>query len=164
MNEVSYQAIGSIRTPFLRPEDCPIQPVFSEAVGRVEVAPEYAGGLDDIEGFTHVHLIHHLHLAKAVRLRVTPFLQDEERGVFATRAPCRPNAIGMSIVRLARREGRVLHVEGVDMVDGTPLLDVKPYCPRFDSHPGASSGWFAAVDDETARHRGSRAGRDLAGA
>ena len=96
-------------------------------MGRVEVFPEYAEGLRDLEGFSHVYLIYQFHRTSGTKLTVKPFLQDVERGVFATRAPCRPNPLGLSLVRLVRRDGRVLHIEGVDVLNGTPLLDIKPY-------------------------------------
>ena len=162
MAEWRLEPIGVIRSPFGRPSEAPIQPVFaSGAKGRVELFPEYEDGLADIGGFTHVHLLYVFHLSKAVKLRIRPYLQEVERGVFATRAPCRPNRIGLSVVRLVRREGNVLHVEDVDVVDGTPLLDVKPFCPRFDAREGAGSGWLGQVDDATAEKRGRVAGRDL---
>lgn len=110
----------------------------------------------DLEGFSHVYLIYHFHRSGPARLVVKPFLQDVERGVFATRAPCRPNAVGLSIVELVRREGNVLHLDGVDILDGTPLLDVKPYTARFDRIESTRNGWQDEVDEETARERGKR--------
>jgi len=162
MDEWRLKPIGTIRSSFDEPSKAPIQPVFAAgAKGRVEVLPEYAEGLDDIGGFTHIFLLYAFHLSKGMKLRIRPYLQDVEHGVFATRAPCRPNPIGLSVVRLVRREGNVLHIEDVDVVDGTPLLDIKPFCPRFDARKGASSGWIGEVDDATAEERGRAAGRDL---
>jgi tRNA-Thr(GGU) m(6)t(6)A37 methyltransferase TsaA len=125
----------------------------------VEVFPEFAEGLRDLEGFSHVFLIYHFHRAGAMRLVVKPFLQDVERGVFATRAPCRPNAIGLSLVKLACRDGRELHVEGVDVLDGTPLLDIKPFIARFDRRDLTRDGWQEEVDEKAAEERGKRDGR-----
>jgi tRNA-Thr(GGU) m(6)t(6)A37 methyltransferase TsaA len=131
--------------------------VFAEGVpGRVELDAEYEEGLRDIEGFSHIYLIFAFDRAGEPRLSVTPYLGDAERGVFATRSPRRPNGLGMSLVRLVRREGTVLHVEDVDVLDGTPLLDIKPYIGRFDCREDARSGWQDDVDDETARTRGRR--------
>ena len=155
-----FQAIGVIRSPYSDPAQTPIQPVFAPGVaGRVELFPEYSDALKDLDGFSYVHLIYVLHLACTAKLRVKPFLHDVEHGIFATRSPTRPNPIGMSIVRLVRIEDTVLHVEDMDIVDGTPLLDIKPYAPRFDVRDGARSGWMDEVADATARQRGRRAGR-----
>ncbi|MHC4199032.1 MAG: tRNA (N6-threonylcarbamoyladenosine(37)-N6)-methyltransferase TrmO [Planctomycetota bacterium] len=163
MSEWRFNPIGVIRSPFDEPSNTPIQPVFAAgACGCVEVLQEYAEGLQDLEGFSHIYLVYVFHRVKGARLRVKPFLQDVEHGVFATRAPCRPSPVGLSIVRLVRREGAVLHVQDIDVVDGTPLLDIKPFVPRFDAREDASSGWLEEVDDRTAEVRGSIAGRDPA--
>jgi tRNA-Thr(GGU) m(6)t(6)A37 methyltransferase TsaA len=122
----------------------------------VEVLPEYTAGLRDLDGFSHIFLVYHFHLAGPAQLLVRPFLQDVERGLFATRAPCRPNPIGLSVVELVRREGNVLHVDGIDILDGTPLLDIKPYTAKFDRIETMRNGWQDEVDEETARLRGSR--------
>ncbi|RLE77724.1 MAG: tRNA (N6-threonylcarbamoyladenosine(37)-N6)-methyltransferase TrmO [Thermoprotei archaeon] len=143
-SEIVYRPIGVIRTPFKDVRGVPIQPTAAEGVrGVVEVYPEYADGLKDLEGFSHVILIYHFHLVRGYRLLVVPYLDSAARGVFATRAPARPNPIGMSVVRLVRVEGNLLHVEDVDIVDGTPLLDIKPYVPQFDCRPQARIGWLA---------------------
>jgi len=155
---ILYKPIGVIRSGHVTPEETPIQPVYSEGCqGRAEVFPEFAAGLRDVEGFSHIYLVYHLHKADRPRLTVKPFLQDVERGVFATRAPCRPNPIGLSVVRLVHREGNVLHLDGVDVLDGTPLLDIKPYTARFDHIETTRNGWQDEVDDETAQQRGRRA-------
>jgi tRNA (adenine37-N6)-methyltransferase len=155
-----FRAIGIIRSPYLDPAQTPIQPVFAPGVaGRVELFAEYAEGLKDLKGFSHVHLLYVLHFARMAKLQVKPFLHDVEHGIFATRSPTRPNPIGISIVRLVRIEDTVLHVEDMDIVDGTPLLDIKPYAPRFDVREGARSGWMEEVDEATALRRGRRAGR-----
>lgn len=154
---IELEPIGVVHTPHTRPEDTPIQPVYAEGIpGSVELLPEYEAGLRDIEGFSHVYLIYVFHRAKAARLEVTPYLGDETRGVFATRSPHRPNHIGVSLVRLVGREGRTLAIEDVDMLDGSPLLDIKPFSGRFETREGIRSGWLDEVDADTARKRGRR--------
>jgi tRNA-Thr(GGU) m(6)t(6)A37 methyltransferase TsaA len=140
---ITYHPIGVLHSEHRVPAQTPIQPVYAVGCqGRAEVFPEFAAGLADLEGFSHVYIIYHLHQARTPKLKVKPFLQDVERGVFATRAPSRPNPIGISVVELIRREGNVLFFGGVDVLDGTPLLDVKPYVPAFDAFPEASLGWL----------------------
>jgi len=159
MNEtvISYNPIGVIYSEHVVAQETPIQPTYAKGCkGRAEIFPEFAEGLRDLEGFSHLVLIYHFHRAGAARLIVKPFLQDVERGVFATRAPCRPNAIGLSVVELVRREDNVLHLDRVDILDGTPLLDIKPYAARFDRFETSRNGWQDDVDEETARQRGSR--------
>jgi len=140
---ITYKTIGVIRSEHHAAEKTPIQPT-------------YAKGLRDLDGFSHVYLIYHFHQSGSARLTVKPFLQDVERGIFATRAPCRPNAIGLSVVELVSREGNVLHLDGVDILDGTPLLDIKPYTARFDCIVTTRNGWQDEVDEETARRLGRR--------
>ena len=140
----AFQPIGLIRTPFAQRNKTPIQASRSRAVGRVELLPEYQAGLSDLDGFSHIIVLYVFHQCDpGFDLKVTPFLGDEVRGLFATRFPRRPNPIGLSVVRLLGQDGRVLHVEGVDMLDGSPLLDLKPYVPAFDSFPDAAQGWLA---------------------
>ncbi len=154
---ILYRPIGVIRSGHAVADQTPIQPVYARGCkGEVEIFPEFAEALRDLEGFSHLYLIYHLHRSGPARLVVKPFLQDVERGVFATRAPCRPNPIGLSIVELSYREGNVLHVNNVDILDGTPLLDIKPYTARFDNVETTRNGWQDAVDEETARRRGRR--------
>jgi tRNA-Thr(GGU) m(6)t(6)A37 methyltransferase TsaA len=130
---ISYRPIGTIYTPFKRRQGMPIQPTGAQGVsGRVEIDPAYEEGLRDLDGFSHVFLLYHLHLSDGHSLTVTPFMDDTPRGLFATRAPRRPNPIGLSVVRLVGVAGCTLHVENVDMVDGTPLLDLKPYIPALN--------------------------------
>lgn len=134
--------IGVIHSPFHTKDSCPIQPTDpSAAEGRVEVFPEYAAGLKDIEAFSHVYLMYLFDRAGEIQLVRPTFLDDTPHGVFATRHPCRPNGIGLSIVRLLGRQDNVLVVDGIDILDATPLLDVKPYIPRFDAFECASNGW-----------------------
>jgi len=139
---MELRAIGVIHSPYVTKDACPIQPVYaSEARGTVEVFEEYDAGLKDVETFSHLYLLYLFDRAGQIELVRPTFLDDEPHGVFASRHPCRPNGIGMSIVRLARREANTLVVAGLDVLDGTPLLDVKPYIPRFDVIEGASDGW-----------------------
>ncbi len=139
-------AIGTIRTPYKTKQDCPIQPVYTAgSSGRVEVLEQYAEGLKDIETFSHIYLLYQFDRADAISMVRSTFLDDTPHGIYASRHPCRPNGIGMSIVKLIRRVGNVLIVEGADMLDETPLLDIKPYIPKYDSIPAASEGWTAKM-------------------
>ncbi|MGQ9857962.1 MAG: tRNA (N6-threonylcarbamoyladenosine(37)-N6)-methyltransferase TrmO [Thermodesulfobacteriota bacterium] len=141
VNNIEIKYIGIIHSPYKTKEECPIQPVYSFAEGRVEVFEEYAAGLKDIETFSHIYLIYLFDRAGEVELVRPTFLDDKPHGIFASRHPCRPNRIGISIVRLVRKEGYVLVVDGIDVLDGTPLLDIKPYVPKFDVIESASNGW-----------------------
>jgi len=137
------QAIGVIHSPFTEKEMTPIQVVRSQAIGLVEVFPEFADGLKDLEHLSHIHLLYVFHESIGYRLRVKPFLDDKEHGIFATRYPCRPNQIGLSTVRLVSRQENILTIEGVDVLDGTPLLDIKPFVPDFDLRTeGVRAGWY----------------------
>lgn len=143
MNEIKYKPIGVVHSPFKEPKGTPIQPPGGKGIdGTVEVFPEYAEGLKDVEGFSHIILIYHFHLSKCLSLKVKPYMENELRGVFATRAPSRPNPIGISVVRLVRVEKSILYVRDVDVVDGTPLLDIKPYVPEFDVREVNKTGWL----------------------
>jgi len=140
---IIYRPIGVIRSPFKAPEGTPIQPAGAKGVvGRVELLPEYKEGLKDIDGFSHIILVYHFHLSRRSSLLVRPYMDDEVHGVFATRAPSRPNPIGISIVRLVGIDGDILHIQDVDTVDGTPLLDIKPYVPAFDIRKVERFGWL----------------------
>jgi tRNA-Thr(GGU) m(6)t(6)A37 methyltransferase TsaA len=142
-------AIGIIRTPFGAPAGTPIQPVYGQGVeGRVEVDERYEAALADIEGFDRLWLIYWMDRAGPFAPLVVPYRDDVERGLFATRSPARPNPIGLSAVRLLERRRHVLRVADLDILDGTPLLDIKPYVPAFDAHPRSRAGWL------------ERAGRD----
>jgi tRNA-Thr(GGU) m(6)t(6)A37 methyltransferase TsaA len=154
---IAYKSIGVIRSEHIAAQETPIQPTYAKGCkGRAAIFPEFAEGLRDLDGFSHVYLIYHFHQAGSARLMVKPFLQDVERGVFATRAPCRPNAIGLSVVELVRREGNVLHLDGLDILDGTPFLDIKPCTAKFDIFKTARNGWQDELDEETARRLGRR--------
>lgn len=143
MNAICYTPIGIIRTPFQEMNGMPIQAIAGQDIqGTIELEPAYIKGLRDIEGFTHLILLYHLHAMTQAQLVVTPFLDTQPRGIFATRGPKRPNAIGLSTVRLVRVEQNILHIQDVDILDGTPLLDMKPYVPQFDDRANARIGWF----------------------
>jgi tRNA (adenine37-N6)-methyltransferase len=154
---IAFKPIGVIHSEHVDPEKTPIQPIYAIGCkGRVEIFPEYEKGLRDLEDFSHIYLVYHLHQSGPQKLIVKPFLQDVERGVFATRKECRPNPIGLSIVELVSRQGNVLHINNVDILDGTPLLDIKPYTRRFDHTETSRNGWQDSVDEETAKRRGRR--------
>jgi tRNA-Thr(GGU) m(6)t(6)A37 methyltransferase TsaA len=141
--EFTIRPIGIIHTSFTDKAQTPIQPSRSRALGWVEVYREFAEGLQDIEGFSHIVLLYAFHCSSRYTLSVKPFLDDQERGLFATRYPARPNPIGLSVVRLIRRNERELVVKGIDVLDGTPLIDIKPYIPEFDVRTGVRTGWYA---------------------
>ena len=154
---IIYQPVGIVYSGHTDPEKTPIQPVFAEGFsGQVEIFKEYEKGLKDIEGFSHIIIFYHFHMTKARKLLVKPFLENAEHGVFATRSPCRPNPIGISLVRLVKRVDNILMIDDVDILDSTPVLDIKPYVSRFDSRDNVRSGWQANIDDETAYKLGRR--------
>jgi tRNA-Thr(GGU) m(6)t(6)A37 methyltransferase TsaA len=157
MEKFKLKQIGVIRTPYARSADAPIQGQFRlESRGEVEVFDEYAPGLQDLEGFSHITLLYYFHRATEERLTVKPYLDDVSRGVFATRAPWRPNRLGLTTVRLLERRDNVLAVAGVDMLDGTPLLDIKPYVAEFDIVRGpVRCGWLAGKIGLGERRTGS---------
>ena len=143
MNEINYQPIGIIYSPFKEPKGTPIQPTAAKGIkGKIEVFPEYVDGLQDVDGFSYIILLYHCHLATGFSLKVKPFLDDALHGVFATRAPRRPNSIGLSIVNLIRIEENIIHIQDVDIIDGTPLLDIKPYVPEFNESQVVKTGWL----------------------
>jgi tRNA-Thr(GGU) m(6)t(6)A37 methyltransferase TsaA len=149
--ELKLELIGVIETPFREPAGTPIQPSRANgAPGKVRIEPRFQAGLKDLEGFERIWLIYWLHKAPESSLLVTPFLDRRQRGVFATRAPARPSPIGISAVRLLAVQGGVLEVADVDMIDGTPLLDIKPYVPEFDCCANSKAGWF---DESTSKRR-----------
>ena len=140
---INYKAIGIIYSPFDDIAGMPIQPSGAAGVrGVVEVDPEYVPGLKDLEGFSHLILLYHFHRAGEYQPLVTPFLDTQSRGLFATRAPRRPNPIGLSVVKLLSVEENLLHIENVDILNGTPLLDIKPYVSEFDKPEGVRVGWL----------------------
>jgi len=152
-----FQQIGFIHSPYKEISKTPIQPVFCNDIeGKVVLDIEYVGGLRGLEGFSHIYLLYYFHESKKICLRLKPYLLDQEQGIFATRAPHRPNKLGMSLVRLVKIKGNVLHVKDIDILDGTPLLDIKPYIQRFDSRENVKSGWQDTIPDDIAFSRGVR--------
>jgi tRNA-Thr(GGU) m(6)t(6)A37 methyltransferase TsaA len=144
--KIEFTPIGVIHTPFKTTENMPIQPAAGQGIeGTVEVFRKYQPALQDLDGFSHIILLYHLHLSKSFKLKVVPFLDTEPRGLFATRAPRRPNPIGISMVQLDRIEKNILYIRNVDILDGTPLLDIKPYVPEFDSPEKICIGWLQKV-------------------
>jgi tRNA-Thr(GGU) m(6)t(6)A37 methyltransferase TsaA len=140
---IEYESIGIIHSPFTDISGMPIQPGGAAGIrGTIEISSEFADGLKDLEGFSHIILLYHFHRVRESKLTVTPFLDSRPRGVFATRAPKRPNPIGLSIVKLLKVEGSILHIENVDILDGTPLLDIKPYIPETDHQVVERIGWL----------------------
>jgi tRNA (adenine37-N6)-methyltransferase len=140
---IEFAPIGTIHSPFTEVESMPIQPAGAAGVaGSVEVFEEFRPGLKDLDGFSHVILLYQFHRSKGFQLLVVPFMDTEPRGLFATRAPKRPNPIGLSVVQLDKIEDGVLYIRGVDILDGTPLLDIKPYVPEFDARTGVRTGWL----------------------
>ena len=148
---MEFKPIGIIHTPYKTRDGVPIQPAAGAGErGEVEVFPEFSKGLKALDGFSHIILIYHFHLSKEYSLEVVPFLDTEKRGLFATRAPSRPNQIGISIVRLTAVKGNILEIRNVDMIDGTPLLDIKPFVPDFDCFdisPEDKHGWLEKSRD-----------------
>ena len=141
--EIKFVPIGTIHSPYTKLHDMPIQPSAAHGVkGQVEVYEKYLPALSDLEGFSHVYLLYHFHLTKAHQLKVIPFLDDQERGLFATRAPKRPNPIGLSVVKLVQVKGHILQVENIDVIDGTPLLDIKPYVSEMEAVKDIRIGWL----------------------
>jgi tRNA-Thr(GGU) m(6)t(6)A37 methyltransferase TsaA len=143
---ITFKPIGTIHTPYTTKEETPIQGTLSqESKGTVDVFPEFEEGLKDIETFTHIILLYHFDKAGEIKMVRPTFLDDAPRGVFASRHPCRPNGIGFTVARLISRSKNRLEVAGIDVLDGTPLLDIKPYIVRFDCFAEASEGWVSHV-------------------
>ena len=160
MDEIKYKPIGIIHSEFIEKENTPIQGVFAkDARGEVEVFPQYADGLKDIDGFSHIILIYHYHLSRGYSLISMPFLEDEQHGIFSIRHFNRPNPVGLSVVKLEKVKGNILEISEVDILDGTPLLDIKPFVPLFDNRDDAKSGWLSnphldMVRGESGKHGG----------
>lgn len=154
MNEIICPVIGTIRTPYKTSLGVPIRSGATRRVGAtVELKPEFEDGLKDLEGFSHIYLIFNLHLSTGYDLHVKPFLDDSPRGLFSTRAPRRPAQIGLSVVRLRGVEGNILHIEDPDMVDGTPLLDIKPFIPDAVPRGRVRIGWLKGRTGRMKRFR-----------
>ena len=141
--KIEFHPIGVIHTSFTKPEGMPIQPAGAVGIcGTIEVFEEYRAGLKDIDGFSHIILLYYLHRSHGFNLHVVPFMDSVLRGLFATRSPRRPNPIGLSVVQLDKIENGILYIQNVDILDGTPLLDIKPYVPEFDSTTNIRTGWL----------------------
>lgn len=154
MKNIRYKPIGTIHTPFKELQGMPIQPVGAgKTRGTIELADEYKAGLKDLKGFSHIILLYHFHRSRGYDLQVTPFLDTRQRGLFATRAPKRPNPIGLSVVRLVGIKGQILTIEGIDVLDGTPLLDIKPYVPDFDNPDVTRVGWLKKTQAAARRRK-----------
>jgi tRNA-Thr(GGU) m(6)t(6)A37 methyltransferase TsaA len=158
MDSIVLKPIGVVRSEHTRMDKTPVLPVFAEGCrGTVEVFPEYAAGLQDIEGFSHIYLLFYMDRAVTGKLLVKPFVGDVERGVFATRSPSRPNPIGLSVVELIRREENILLVDGLDILDGTAVLDIKPFIGKFDNRQTTRDGWLDEFDDSAISGRAQQA-------
>ena len=148
--EITFKPIGIIYTPYAQKENTPIQGCFAPSnKGHIELYTEYAEGLQDIEGFSHLILLYYFHKAEVCALLTKPFLDKDKKGIFAIRHFNRPNPIGLSIVSLYRVKGNILDIGGVDMINGTPLLDIKPYVPQFDMKEGVRNGWYQNASERS---------------
>ena len=146
--QIIMQPIGVIHSPFTEKSQTPIQASRSKAIGTVKIDRKFMDGLQDLEGFSHIFILYAFHCSTGYSLRVKPFLDNKERGLFATRYPCRPNPIGISVVRLLFCNENTLTIEGVDVLDNTPLLDIKPYVPDFDVRTDVRVGWYETRSKE----------------
>lgn len=154
MQKIVYKPIGVIHSGYKQIEGVPIQGALSRnSKGKVEVFPEYKAGLKGLEEFSHIILLYHFHLAKGYSLLSKPFLENEKHGIFAIRAPKRPNPIGFSTVKLEKIVENILHISEVDIVDGTMLLDIKPYVSKFDVRIGTKDGWLAETLEGVKEHK-----------
>jgi len=152
--KIEIQPIGLIHTPFQNLEGMPIQPAGARGVkGSVDIFSEYRDGLQDLDGFSHIILLYYFHKSDGFQLTVVPFMDSKPRGLFATRAPKRPNAIGLSVVQLDRIENGTLYIQNIDVLDGTPLLDIKPYVPDFDTQTDVRLGWLEKVRKNVTERR-----------
>jgi tRNA-Thr(GGU) m(6)t(6)A37 methyltransferase TsaA len=157
MDSITFSPIGKIHTPHQDLAGMPIQPTGAKGVqGKIEILPEFVPGLQDLEGFSYLILLYHFHLSNGYNLTPKPFLDTRPRGVFATRAPRRPNPIGLSIVRLDRIQGENLYISDADMMDGTPLLDIKPYVPDFDHRSPEKIGWLSGKVNQVTHFRSDK--------
>jgi tRNA (adenine37-N6)-methyltransferase len=151
--QIIINPIGIIHTPFTDIKDMPIQPFVAEGVkAYIELFPEFVEGLTDLSGFSHISLIYQFHKIKGYNLMVKPFMDNVEHGIFATRSPKRPNAIGLSTVKLLSIEGNIIHIEMVDMLNGTPLIDIKPFYSKFDNRLNTQSGWLENQNNITQKN------------
>lgn len=146
--------IGTIHTPFDTLENMPIQPKGAKDItGHIELLPEYSAGIQDLDGFSHIYLIYQFHKATRTELLVTPFMDTVKRGVYSTRSPIRPNHIGLSLVQVVSVDKNIVNIQGVDVLNGTPLLDIKPFIPAFDQVSDAKSGWMKSSENDVVEKR-----------
>lgn len=152
--KIEFQQIGVIYSPYLKSEGMPLQPAGALGVqGTVEVFEEFQSGLKDLDGFSHIILVYYFHQSKNYKLHVVPFMDSKPRGLFSTRAPNRPNNIGISTVKLEKIEKRILYVQNIDILNGTPLIDIKPYIPEFDVQSHVRTGWLEKVRGKVSEKR-----------
>lgn len=150
VKKITYRSIGIIHTPYAEKADTPIQGCFApNSKGYIDLYPEYLDGLKNVEGFSHLILLYHFHQAEGYQLMTKPFLDKEKKGIFAIRYYARPNPIGLSIVRLYKISGNILDIGEVDMLDRTPLLDIKPYVPQFDIKENVKNGWYDTASERS---------------
>lgn len=152
--KIEYHPIGIIHSPFTELSGMPIQPAGAAGVERtIEVYPQYSDGLKDLEGFSHIIILYDFHRSKGFDLQEVPFMDSTPRGVFATRAPKRPNPIGLSVIKLRKIQGNILYVENVDILDETPLLDIKPNVPEFDEQSKIQTGWLEKLRKQVSKRK-----------
>jgi len=143
MDEIKYHPIGVVHSPFKEPKGTPIQPTAALGIkATVEIYHEYEEGLQDLESFSHIIIIYHFHLSKHYNLKVKPYMDNNLHGVFATRSPSRPNPIGLSVVKLISIENNILNIQNIEIIEGTPVLDIKPYIPEFTTNEKIKIGWL----------------------
>jgi tRNA-Thr(GGU) m(6)t(6)A37 methyltransferase TsaA len=157
MDNVSFKPIGIIHSPFTNIVGMPVQPAAAKgSKGKIIVDKDYVEGLSDLDKFSHIYLLYHLHLSESFNLKVKPYLDDQLRGVFATRAPKRPNPIGLSVVKLIKIKLNILEIENIDIIDGTPLLDIKPYIPQTEGVNAYKKGWLSKYTKEIKSKRSDK--------
>jgi len=157
MEKIIFTPIGLIHSPFIEKSDMPIQSAGATNItGTAEIYEEFVAGLQDLDGFSHIILLYHLHRVEGYSLTVKPFMDDNTHGLFSTRAPRRPNPIGLSVVRLHTIEGNILYLENLDMLDGSPLLDIKPFIPDVDCVKATDIGWLTSKSDKFTEARSDK--------
>ena len=151
---IEMPVIGTVSSPFTDLKNMPIQPPVAKGImGKLLVSDDYVSGLKDLDGFSHIYIFYHFHKTTKTKLEVIPFMDKVPRGVFSTRTPMRPSRLGMSVVEVVSVEGNCVNIKGVDVLDGTPLIDIKPYILKFDYREGATSGWMQATSDAVNNRR-----------
>jgi len=159
---IELKPIGWIQSPFKDIRDMPIQPSGADGVqGKLILLPEYVDGLADLDGFSHIYLIYIFHKIRTNQLTVTPFLNKDPKGIFSTRAPTRPNPIGLSVVKLIKIEGNTLFLENIDVLDSTPVIDIKPYVPSFDQPSEVRVGWVSESGEQVKSKRSDNRFREI---